>query len=173
MRSSSVAAPPTETQCASRRQPKSDGSSAASVTWPNATTTLTLRTRRFGSDGLSGGVDVSGNKLSNAPGFTADAGVQYSRPVSGTLSAYGRADVVSYGSFQYDDANTAQQDAYSLTNLRGGVRSGKVFIEGWVRNAFNKAYVLTAFAYPLFAPSGFIGENGPARTFGVRAGVTF
>jgi iron complex outermembrane receptor protein len=128
---------------------------------------------RFGSDGVSGGVDVSGNKLSNAPGFTADAGVQYSRPVSGTLSAYGRADVVSYGSFQYDDANTAQQDAYALTNLRGGVRGGKVFIEGWIRNAFNKAYVLTAFAYPGFAPSGFIGENGPARTFGIRAGVTF
>jgi len=80
---------------------------------------------------------------------------------------------VSYGSFQYDDANTAQQDAYALTNLRGGVRSGKVFIEGWIRNAFNKAYVLTAFAYPGFAPSGLIGENGPARTFGIRAGVTF
>ena len=58
MRSSSVAAPPTETQCASRRQPKSDGSSAASVTWPNATTTLTLRTRRFGSDGLAASDDA-------------------------------------------------------------------------------------------------------------------
>ena len=44
---------------------------------------------RFGSGSVSGGVDVSGNKLSNAPGFTADAGVQYSRPVSGTVSAYG------------------------------------------------------------------------------------
>jgi iron complex outermembrane receptor protein len=128
---------------------------------------------RFGSDGVSGGSTSAATRWSRAPGCTADAGVQYSRPVSGTLSAYGRADLVSYGSFQYDDANTAQQDAYSLTNLRGGVRSGKVFIEGWVRNAFNKAYVLTAFAYPGFAPSGFIGENGPARTFGIRAGVSF
>jgi hypothetical protein len=48
-----------------------------------------------------------------------------------------------------------------------------VFAEGWVRNAFATAYVLTAFPYPELAPSGFIGENGPARTFGIRAGITF
>jgi len=89
-------------------------------------------------------------------------------------SVYGRFDVASYGAFQFDDANTAGQDAYALTNIRGGMRSGRMFVEGWIRNAFNSEYILTAFAYsPLLAPSGFIGENGPARTFGIRAGVSF
>ena len=34
---------------------------------------------RFGDGSTSNGVDVSGNKLANAPGHTADFGVQYSR----------------------------------------------------------------------------------------------
>ncbi len=42
-----------------------------------------------------------------------------------------------------------------------------------MRNAFDARYVPVAFPYPGLAPSGFIGESGAPRTFGVRAGVTF
>ena len=46
--------------------------------------------------------------------------MQYSRTLAqATVNA--RADVVFYGAFQYNDANTIGQDAYSLVNIRVGV----------------------------------------------------
>jgi hypothetical protein len=54
------------------------------------------------------------------------------------------------------------------------VRSRSVFAEAWVRNGFDTRYVPVAFAYdPRLAPSGFIGEPGAPRTFGVGVGVGF
>ena len=78
-----------------------------------------------------------------------------------------------YGAFQYDDANTAGQEAYSLANFRTGVRGTRLFAEAWVRNAFDTRYIPIAFAYRNFAPSGFVGEMGPPRTFGITGGITF
>jgi len=78
-----------------------------------------------------------------------------------------------YGAFEYDDMNTARQDAYSLANFRAGARGRYLFAEVWIRNALNTEYVPVAFAYGQLAPSGFIGEMGRPRTFGVSAGVTF
>ncbi len=94
-------------------------------------------------------------------------------PVSRQIRAYGRAEAVFYGPFKYDDGNFAGQDAYSLTNLRFGARGSRLFAEGWIRNAFDTRYIPVAFAYGQLAPSGFIGESGRPRTFGVTAGVSF
>jgi len=59
-------------------------------------------------------------------------------------------------------------------NLRGGARGKSVFVEAWLRNAFDTKYIPVAFAYdPRLAPSGFIGEMGRPRTFGMTAGVSF
>ena len=41
------------------------------------------------------------------------------------------------------------------------------------RNAFDSKYVPVAFAYGQLAQSGFIGESGRPRTFGITAGVSF
>ena len=76
------------------------------------------------------------------------------------------------GAFQYDEANTRGQEACSLVNFRAGARSGYLFGEVFVRNAFQTRYVPIAIPYQ-FAQSGFIGENGRPRTFGVSVGVTF
>ena len=122
---------------------------------------------------MSNGVDVSGNSLANAPGHTADFGVQYSRPVWSAASLTLRGEVVRYGEYQYDDANTLGQDAYAIANFRAGLRGKRLFGEGWVRNAFDTRYIPVAFPYPGLAPSGFVGESGAPRTFGLRAGVTF
>ena len=127
----------------------------------------------FGDASTSGGANVSGNTLANMPEMTGSFGVAYSRNIRRTLSAYGRAELVSYGHFFYDDANTEGQDAYSLAHFRFGVRASRLFGEVWVRNAFDTHYIPTAFAYPGLAPSGFIGENGAPRTAGVRVGVSF
>jgi iron complex outermembrane receptor protein len=85
---------------------------------------------------------------------------------------YGRGEVAVHGAFQYDEANTMGQDAYTLTNFRAGVRLGILTVEGWVRNAFDTEYIPIGFVYQ-FAPSGFIGEMGRPRTFGINAGVSF
>jgi iron complex outermembrane receptor protein len=126
---------------------------------------------RFDDGSFSNGMPVGGNRLSNAPRYTADAGGQYTVPVRRNLSAYVRADVVFRGGYFYDDANTAKQEAYSLANFRGGVRGRLVFAEVWTRNAFDTHYVPVAF--PFATASGFLGESGAPRTFGLRAGVSF
>ena len=127
----------------------------------------------FSSGSTSVGMDVSGNDIPNTPDYTASFGIQYGRALTSAGSAYGRADVVLSGAFKYDDNNLQGQDAYSLVNFRGGFRGKLFFAEGWVRNAFNTTYIPVAFAYGPLAPSGFIGENGAPRTFGLSAGVTF
>jgi iron complex outermembrane receptor protein len=128
---------------------------------------------RFSNGSTSNNVDVSGKTLANAPSYTADFGVQYSRPLRAGLALTARAEAICYGDYQYDDANTAGQSAYTLTHLRGGVRGQHGFVELWVRNAFDTAYVPVAFPYPGLAASGFVGENGAPRTLGIRAGVSF
>ncbi|MDH4066785.1 MAG: TonB-dependent receptor, partial [Acidobacteriota bacterium] len=128
---------------------------------------------RFGDNSFSGGVDVSHNIIPNAPRYTAAVGAHVDRSLTDAVALFGRAEAVFYGDMQYDDANTASQKAYNLVNLRGGVRARYLFAEAWVRNAFDTRYVPVAFPYQGFAPSGFIGETGRPRTFGVSAGVRF
>jgi iron complex outermembrane receptor protein len=86
---------------------------------------------------------------------------------------YGRAEAVFYGAFEYDDLNLARQDAYSLANFRAGARGRYLFAETWIRNAFDTRYIPIAIPYGALAPSGFVGEMGRPRTFGLSAGVTF
>jgi iron complex outermembrane receptor protein len=127
---------------------------------------------RFGERVVSSGQDVSGNRLPGTPDFTASLGVQVSRAV-GVATVFGRAETTAYGAFKYDDTNLAGQDAYAVTNLRTGARGRFVFAEVWVKNAFDTRYVPVAFAYGSLAPSGFIGEMGRPRTFGLTGGFTF
>jgi iron complex outermembrane receptor protein len=134
--------------------------------------TLGYTHARFKDGSVSSGVDVSDKKLPNTPDYTATVGTQVSRAVRPAATIYGRAEVSFYGAFRYDDANAAGQEAYSLANFRAGVRGKYVFGEAWVRNAFDTRYIPIAFPYP-FAPSGFIGESGRPRTFGVTGGITF
>lgn len=128
---------------------------------------------RFGAGTTSSGASVAGNKIPNAPDYTASFGATLSRAVTPAITIYGGGEAVFYGGFRYDDMNLAGQEAYSLANLRGGVRGGRLFAEGWIRNAFDTAYIPVAFAYGQLAPSGFVGESGRPRTFGVTAGVSF
>jgi iron complex outermembrane recepter protein len=127
----------------------------------------------FKDDSISGGLPVGGNTVPNTPDYTASLGIQLSRNLSQGATLYGRAEATFSGAFEYDDLNTERQDAYSLANFRAGVRGRLVFVEGWIRNAFDTKYIPLAFAYGALAPSGFIGEMGRPRTFGISAGVGF
>ena len=128
---------------------------------------------RFGGSSVSSGASVADNHIPNTPDYTATFGAQLSRTLNADTSIYGLGEVVLYGPFFYDDANRAEQEGYSLTNLRAGVRWRFLFAEGWVRNAFDTEYVPVAFPYPGIAPSGFVGESGRPRTFGITGGVRF
>ena len=126
----------------------------------------------FDDDSISGGVPVGGNTIPNTPDYTGSLGIQLSKTLTqGTL--YGRGEVTFSGAFEYDETNTERQGAYSLANFRAGIRGRFVFVEGWIRNAFDTEYIPVAFAYGQLAPSGFIGEMGRPRTFGISAGVGF
>jgi iron complex outermembrane receptor protein len=128
---------------------------------------------RFKAGSRSAGADVGGKTLPNTPSRTAMVGLEASRPVGQRLSLVGRVESAFYGTFEYNNANTARQDAYSLTNLRASLRGERLIVEAWARNLFDTFYVPVAFEYQAFAPSGFIGEPGKPRTFGVNVGVTF
>ena len=128
---------------------------------------------RFKDGSHSSGVDVGGNHIPNTPDYTATVGAQLSHALRPEATLYGRAEVTFYGAFKYDDLNMAEQGSYSLANVRAGARGRYVFAEVWVRNAFDTHYVPVAFAFGALAPSGFLGENGTPRTFGINAGVRF
>jgi iron complex outermembrane receptor protein len=135
--------------------------------------TLGYTRARFGDGAISSGVDVSDNDIPNTPEYTASLGAQFNHAVTAAVALYGRGEVGFSGAFRYDDLNREGQDAYSLANFRAGVRGRYLFGEVYVRNAFDTRYIPVAFAYGPLAPSGFIGEMGRPRTFGVTAGVTF
>jgi iron complex outermembrane receptor protein len=127
---------------------------------------------RFGAGAVSGPIDIEGNALPNTPDTTFSVGGQYSRLV-GSATALGRIDIVRSGAFQYDDANSLGQEAYTLVNLRGAYTARRWLAEVFVRNAFDTNYIPLAFAYPNFAPSGFVGEMGAPRTVGASVGLRF
>jgi iron complex outermembrane receptor protein len=128
---------------------------------------------RFAGGTMSSGVDVSDNKLPSTPDQTVTLGAQFTRAVNQKLTVFGRGEVAVNGGFEYDDANSQRQESYSVTTFRAGVRGRYAFAEAWVKNAFDTRYIPIAFAYGNFAPSGFVGEMGAPRRFGVTVGVTF
>ena len=127
---------------------------------------------RYKDGSVASGRSIQGNTVPYAPTYTSNVGLQYSRPVR-ALTLYARGEVTMLGDFEYDETNDQGQDGYSLTGLRAGGRVGTCFVEGWIQNAFDTKYVPLAFPYPGLAPSGYIGEPGVPRTFGIRAGVRF
>jgi iron complex outermembrane recepter protein len=128
---------------------------------------------RFEAGSLSGGMDVSGHELPNTPDYTISFGGQYSRQLGTAAECYVRADVAFSGAYHYDESNLEGQSAYSLANLRAGVRGHRLFAEAWGKNVFDTRYIPIAFAYTGLAPSGYVGEMGHPRTFGVSLGVGF
>jgi iron complex outermembrane receptor protein len=134
---------------------------------------LGFTSAKFAAGTMANGVAVGDNDVPYTPDFTATIGGQLTRAISNAINGFGRVEVVMSGAFAYDEANSQSQDAYSLVNIRAGARAKRVFGEVWVRNAFDTQYVPIAIPYPGFAPSGFIGENGRPRTFGITVGTSF
>ncbi len=135
--------------------------------------TLGVTSARFADGTMSSGANVGDNELPYTPDYTATLGGQWTRTLTSAINGFVRAELAMTGAFHYDESNTQAQDAYALVNLRAGAKHKHLFAELWVRNAFDQRYVPIAIPYPGFAPSGFIGENGRPRTFGVSLGTSF
>ena len=127
----------------------------------------------FATAGYTRARFADGKKVPFTPDVTLSAGVQLSRSLNADVTAVGRFEAVRTGRFEYDEANRAGQDAYTLVNARVGVEWRRLSIDGWARNLFDTRYIPVAFAYDTFAPSGFVGEMGRPRTLGVTVGVRF
>lgn len=127
---------------------------------------------KFRGGSRSDGADVSGKRVPYSPKYTLSGGTQYSCAIDKDLTAFVRAEVTGFGKFYYSEQNVRSQGAYSLANLRAGLRGRQWSIEAWMRNAFDEDYVPLAIPYAL-APSGFIGESGAPRTVGVSLGLRF
>ena len=128
---------------------------------------------RFKEGTSSFGMPVGDNRLPDTPEYTVNGGAQVLHPIAAGVSLFARGDITVYGERFFDEFNRESQGAYSLANLRAGLRGARLFGEGWINNVFDTEYVRLAFAYPGLAPSGYVGEPGAPRTYGVRFGVNF
>ena len=98
------------------------------------------------------------------PDFTTTFGAQVTQPDPARPDRCTDARRVgAQGALQYDEANTEGQDAYALANFRGGVRFGVVFVEAWVRNAFDTRYIPVAFEYRALCAVGLHRRDGRGR----------
>jgi iron complex outermembrane receptor protein len=87
----------------------------------------------------------------------------------GTLT-FGESFDVVLGARVDRERKGARLDTYYVPAV---APAAVVVVDAWVRNAFDTRYVPVAFAYGGLAPSGFLGEPGHPRTFGVSVGVGF
>lgn len=133
---------------------------------------LGLLATEFGDGSTSAGQSVEGNDLPFAPHMTWNAGTEYSQTLCARTIGFIRLEGVGTDRYQYDALNGASQPAYTLVNARLGLMSGMWRVETWVNNMFDKDYVPLAFSSPL-SPSGYIGESGAPRTFGVSLARAF
>ena len=90
----------------------------------------------------TGGIDIVGNMLPFNPKSSINAGVGYSRSLSGAWRGFTRFDYERFGPTAFDPENFALRDSIDLVNLRGGVTAPAGWeISLWVRNLTNKDYL--------------------------------
>lgn len=121
------------------------------------------------SDAAGPGVDFDGNRLSNAPKFTASSSIEFNYPLDGlgTLVARGGYSYRSKTYFDSSNVDTISQDGYGVINARIGLVSPderwEVFL--WGKNLADEDYVTTA--GPAFF-GGLLSNFGIQRTYGIR-----
>ena len=109
--------------------------------------------------------DYKDKYLPNAPKYTYNLGVQY-RHVSGF---FGRADLLGIGKFYGNAANTVEEDAYELVNLRLGYEGEHFDLSLWCNNVFDKEYETIKYAW---GPDE-LGVDGEPRMLGVTVTYRF
>jgi iron complex outermembrane receptor protein len=122
-------------------------------------------------------VNLKGNYLQNAPKYTLNGALNYTRPVTDDGSFIGRIEASYQDKVYFTEFNNAdaEQDAYGLINLMAGYEGGdgKWSVTGWVRNATDEfIYSNNIITAPLYG-SVRVGSLLPPRTYGLTLAVNF
>jgi outer membrane receptor protein involved in Fe transport len=123
--------------------------------------------------------DFGGEPFPNAPKWQVDVDAQYTWPVRDELNAFVGANL-NYQSFTrsffYDrEASSVQPPsvldipAYTLLDLRAGFEAGAWRLQGWVRNATDKYYWISA----VHVNDVLLHYAGMPRTYGVTVSYRF
>ena len=124
----------------------------------------------------TGACDLSGKRLPLAPKVRITSGLQYEHDI-GFGDAYGRIDTSWQSKTATNSANLDSrsiQDAFSLVNLRAGLRFDPGFdVSVWANNVLNKTYVQQSGVLNLFSStatgmttSGYQNYLGTPRQIG-------
>ena len=114
--------------------------------------------------------DLSGRQVAWAPKWTANLAVDYTQPITDTVSGYGIIDW-NYRTAQNTTITLdpmANIASYALVNLRVGatLKPHDIDLQFWVENLFDKAYYINLLG--LTKSTGIVqGYPGNPRTFGV------
>ncbi|MFA7604818.1 MAG: TonB-dependent receptor [Novosphingobium sp.] len=114
--------------------------------------------------------NVSGNKVSNSPEWSASLGFTYSVPVSETGELRFTGLYAYNDGYYFEPDNIARQDSYHLVNASVEYRPNEnLGIEFWGRNLTNADYA----AQKITTGTGTVQSNGAPRTYGVTVGFNF
>lgn len=120
------------------------------------------------SDETTGGTyDYNGKKLTFAPEYTFNAGVQYMHHTG----LFGRIDFMGVGEF-YTDAKNEESNAvdhYELVNMKIGYETESYQIALWVKNILDEDYILSKSYYI----GGNIVQDGEGRSIGMTLSYHF
>ena len=123
------------------------------------------------------GIDLSGNKLPQAPEFTANIGLSYTHQVAGVGSLLARLDYYYSADKYFNEFNNqAFQDDYELINARIGLESedGTWDVSVFGKNLTDELVFSSAFTSPAFyGQDGLITTFRPPRTYGVSVSYNF
>ena len=121
-------------------------------------------------------LDLSGNKLSQSPEFTASVGLSYNHEISGVGELQTRLDYYySDEKFFNELNNQARQDSYDLINARIGLKSqdGVWDVSLFGNNLTDELVSTAAVTVPFFYGSGVLRQLAAPRTYGVSATYNF
>lgn len=114
--------------------------------------------------------------------YSASASLAYTRPISNTVDGFGRIDFTYKSGGYADIANVVRSPDLTQFNLRAGLRTKSVSIEGYVTNLFNNRayYNVGSAAIQINGVntgtaqySGLIAALRELRTVGIRGTFNF
>ena len=121
-------------------------------------------------------VDLSGNRLSNAPEFSFRAATDYTIPV-GDAQINLRADLNWQDRVFFTEFNNADATQGAYATINGGIKytsaSGMWSVDVWGRNLTNKFIISNNIITAPLYNSIRVGSLAPPRTYGVTLGVNF
>lgn len=108
--------------------------------------------------------DISGNNIPGTPRISGSFGVEYTKRFVNDWALFGGVDANYRGKQYVETVNISQFDDFTLVNARLGVEHHGVRAFFFVKNAFDKRYLESAFTIPSLRQ--VVPSFGEGRTLG-------